>query len=50
MMEYKNKAILQYGYNGAWTDFYNILIHNGYEVTAKVIGEDEIVITWSDKA
>ena len=49
-MEYKNKAILQYGKDGAWIDFYCILIANGYEVTAKVIDGDEIVITWGDKA
>lgn len=39
-----NKAVL----NVAWTDFFGILVHNGYEVTVKAVG-DEIEITWEDK-
>ena len=57
-MEHINKAILSYSNPGSWQDFANILIANGYEVTAKIIEEylDEysyikkIEISWGDKA
>lgn len=46
----KNRVVIQYSFNGAWTDFYAILLHNGYRVTAEVINDEEIEITWGDKA
>ena len=46
--EHINKAVLQYSFTGAWQDFFSILAHNGYEVTAKVVN-DEMVVTWKDK-
>ena len=46
----KNRVVIQYRFNGAWTDFYAILLHNGYRVTAEVINDEEIEIVWGDKA
>lgn len=45
-----NKAVISYSYCGAYQDFIAILLHNGYEVTAKIIHECEMQITWGDKA
>lgn len=47
--EHVNRAVVDYSYNGAWTDFHAILLHNGYKVTAQVINKEEIEFTWGDK-
>lgn len=46
--EHINKAVLKYSFAGAWQDFFSILLHNGYEITARA-DDDEIEITWKDK-
>ena len=47
-MEHINRAVLKYSFAGAWQDFFSILLHNGYEITARA-DDDEIEITWKDK-
>ena len=46
--EHINRAVLKYSFAGAWQDFFSILLHNGYEITARA-DDDEIEITWKDK-
>lgn len=47
-IEHINKIEIEYSYNGAHQDLIAILLHNGYEINAKIVG-NVMEITWKDK-